>query len=61
LDLDWGIAMQPSTASQLVRTADGFLQAASFEAIEAGARHLGFGSVLDAWRPAEVTLMRADL
>jgi hypothetical protein len=44
----------------MVRTADTGLQAACFKAVEAGARHLGFGPVLDSWRPAELTLMRSD-
>lgn len=61
LELDWGIITQPSTPTQMVRTADSLLQAACFKAVETGARQLGFDSVLDAWRPSELALMRTDI
>jgi hypothetical protein len=45
----------------MVRTADSLLQAACFKAVETNARQLGFDSVLDAWRPSELALMRTDI
>lgn len=59
LEHDWGIAMQPSTPVQLVRTADAALQAACFRGLEGVARRLHYGSVLDSWRPSELALMRS--
>jgi hypothetical protein len=45
---------------RLVRTADISLQAACFQAVEQVARQLGFGTVMDTWRPSALALMRSD-
>lgn len=60
LENDWGIAMLPSTPTQLVRTADAALQAGCFRAVEDVARHLGYDGILDAWRPSELEQMRSE-
>lgn len=59
LDQRWGVAVNPASLRELVRTADPGLQAACFRAVEPVARHLGFGRVLDAWRAPERALMAA--
>jgi hypothetical protein len=61
LEHDWGVAaQQPGTSTRLLRTGDISMQAACFQAVEQVARQLGFGTVMDTWRPSELALMRSD-